>query len=108
MWEVYTGRQAWQGLHYGVVVERVVVAQERPPVPPDMPAEYQLLMTRCWTAEPNARPTFPQVCWQLLALSPVVPLMTDRTVAVMWLAVAWLLQSNGHTCTSSKAIGMMW
>jgi hypothetical protein len=61
VWEVYCGRQAWQGLHYGVVVERVVVKQERPPVPEDMPEEYVLLMQRCWDQGPTKRPSFPQV-----------------------------------------------
>lgn len=61
MWEVYCGKQAWQGLHYGVVVERVVIAKERPPVPADMPVEYELLMTRCWAADAAERPSFPQV-----------------------------------------------
>lgn len=61
VWETYCGKQAWQGLHYGVVVERVVIQGERPPVPEDMPEELELLMRRCWDAEPANRPSFDQV-----------------------------------------------
>lgn len=61
VWEVFSGKQAWQGLHYGVVVERVVISKERPPVPEEMPEELQLLMCRCWDDDPALRPTFEQV-----------------------------------------------
>lgn len=63
VWEVYCGKQAWQGLHYGVVVERVVISKERPPVPEDMPQELELLMRRCWDDDPMQRPSFRQVRW---------------------------------------------
>lgn len=61
MWEVYTNDQAHGGLHYGAVVERVVVRGERPPVPPDMPKEYELLMQRCWHGDAARRPSFDQI-----------------------------------------------
>jgi hypothetical protein len=61
VWEVFCGKQAWHGLHYGVVVERVVIQGERPVVPEDMPEELVLLMRRCWDADPTKRPSFEQV-----------------------------------------------
>jgi Protein tyrosine and serine/threonine kinase len=68
VWEVYTGRHAHAGLHYGSVVERVIVRGGRPPVPADMSREYALLMTSCWAEDPRMRPTFLQVaqCLRLL------------------------------------------
>ncbi|WIA13330.1 hypothetical protein OEZ85_006913 [Tetradesmus obliquus] len=68
MWEVYTNQQAHQGLHYGAVVERVVVRGERPKVPTDMPNEYSLLMRSCWDGDAAKRPNFAQVitCLELL------------------------------------------
>ncbi|WIA33471.1 hypothetical protein OEZ86_006600 [Tetradesmus obliquus] len=68
MWEVYTNQQAHQGLHYGAVVERVVVRGERPKVPADMPNEYSLLMRSCWDGDAAKRPNFAQVitCLELL------------------------------------------
>lgn len=59
--EVFCGKQAWHGLHYGVVVERVVIQGERPVIPEDMPEELVLLMRRCWDADPTKRPSFEQV-----------------------------------------------
>lgn len=68
VWEVYTNNTAHAGLHYGAVVERVVVRGERPPVPGDMPIEYAMLMKSCWDADATKRPTFTQVlqCLELL------------------------------------------
>ncbi|KAF6251427.1 kinase-like domain-containing protein [Scenedesmus sp. NREL 46B-D3] len=68
MWEVFCNRQAYQGLHYGAVVERVVIQKQRPPIPDDMPDEYSLLMSSCWDAEPNNRPSFSQIatCLELM------------------------------------------
>jgi sterile alpha motif and leucine zipper-containing kinase AZK len=68
VWEVFTNRQAYQGLHYGAVVERVVIQKQRPPIPEDMPDEYSLLMSSCWDAEPEKRPSFSQIvaCLELM------------------------------------------
>eukprot|EP00775_Hariotina_reticulata_P005704 gene5704-5944_t len=68
MWELYTNQQAHAGLHYGAVVERVVLQGVRPVVPSHMPSEYAVLMTSCWDANPSKRPTFSQVltCLELM------------------------------------------
>lgn len=68
VWEVYTNKQAHAGLHYGAVVERVIVRGERPPVPSKMPPEYAMLMTSCWDGDAAKRPTFTQIlqCIELL------------------------------------------
>lgn len=46
VWELFTGTTAFKSLHYGAVVQRVVVKGQRPAIPPDAPEEYCLLMTR--------------------------------------------------------------
>lgn len=68
VWELYTNQSAHAGLHYGAVVERVVVRGERPPVPSNMPTEYAMLMQNCWEADAAKRPTFTQLlqCMELL------------------------------------------
>lgn len=38
-----------------------VFSGHKPPVPPDMPAQYRGLMERCWAHEPQDRPTFKEV-----------------------------------------------
>jgi hypothetical protein len=41
--------------------QRVVLLDERPPVPDNMPEAYALLMTSCWRADPMSRPGFDTV-----------------------------------------------
>uniref|UniRef100_A0A383WP55 Protein kinase domain-containing protein n=1 Tax=Tetradesmus obliquus TaxID=3088 RepID=A0A383WP55_TETOB len=81
MWEVFTSRQAYQGLHYGTVVERVVIQKQRPTIPDDMPQEYSLLMSTCWDAEPTSRPSFQQIarCLELM-----ISTLTNETEAAAW------------------------
>jgi hypothetical protein len=56
-------------LHYGQFFETVVQRSLRPVVPPNMPRDYQALMTSCWAAEPAHRPSAQQVvdCLQAMA-----------------------------------------
>jgi hypothetical protein len=68
MWELYTGRIAWAGLHYGEVFERVALMQHRPPLPPDMPADYAALLAAAWSPDPFARPSFDAIRQQLTAM----------------------------------------
>jgi hypothetical protein len=42
-------------------LQRVVLRNERPPIPAGIPAPYQLLMTRCWQSDPMQRPGFDTV-----------------------------------------------
>ncbi|WIA13591.1 hypothetical protein OEZ85_007157 [Tetradesmus obliquus] len=81
MWEVFTSRQAYQGLHYGAVVERVVIQKQRPTIPDDMPQEYSLLMSTCWDAEPTSRPSFQQI---VRCLELMISTLTNETEAAAW------------------------
>ncbi|WIA13933.1 hypothetical protein OEZ85_002503 [Tetradesmus obliquus] len=65
MWEVFTSKIAFSGLHYGEVFEQVALWQKRPPVPPEMPQDYAELMAACWAADPFSRPSFAAVEAQL-------------------------------------------
>eukprot|EP00775_Hariotina_reticulata_P006955 gene6955-7171_t len=68
MWELYTNKPAYKGMHYGAVVERVVVQQDRPAIPDHMPEEFALLMRACWDPDPAHRPSFNQIitCLELM------------------------------------------
>jgi mitogen-activated protein kinase kinase kinase 11 len=68
MWELYTGRIAWAGLHYGEVFERVALMQHRPAVPPNMPGDYAALMAAAWAPDPFTRPSFESIRHQLAAM----------------------------------------
>eukprot|EP00878_Enallax_costatus_P001012 GHUV01001146.1.p1 GENE.GHUV01001146.1~~GHUV01001146.1.p1 ORF type:complete len:510 (+),score=107.78 GHUV01001146.1:223-1530(+) len=61
MWEVLANKQVYHGIHYGAVVERVVVQGERPPIPDNVPEGLSILMQICWDAVPENRPTFEQI-----------------------------------------------
>eukprot|EP00775_Hariotina_reticulata_P006812 gene6812-7028_t len=58
MWELYTGQVAFQGMHYGQVLEQVAFLQERPAISADMPEEYAALLTAAWAQDPFLRPSF--------------------------------------------------
>eukprot|EP00775_Hariotina_reticulata_P012693 gene12693-12824_t len=68
MWEVWTGKSAFKGMHFGQVCQAVVMQDARPDVPADMPLEYHELMVRCWAREPFQRPTMTEVLQTLQQL----------------------------------------
>lgn len=41
MWEVYTREVAFRELHYGQFFETVVLRNQRPLAPPNMPEDYK-------------------------------------------------------------------
>lgn len=69
------------GAHYGEVFERVALLQERPPIPPDMPADFAALMVACWHPDPLARPTFRVVQQSLAEILKALPNGADRFVS---------------------------
>lgn len=68
VWEVLTNQSAYQGLHYGAVVERVIVQGHRPAIPEYVPEGFAILMQSCWDADSEKRPTFDQIvtCLELM------------------------------------------
>ncbi|KAI8469231.1 MAG: kinase-like domain-containing protein [Monoraphidium minutum] len=75
MWEAWSGGPAFGAAHYGEVFERVVIRDERPPIPPAMPEAYALLLTSCWATDPPRRPTFASIlqCLQLMLQAEAAP-----------------------------------
>jgi hypothetical protein len=68
VWELWTGESAFEGQHLGQVCSAVVVRDERPPVPADMPRDYAALMQACWVREPEERPGMSAVRDRLRAM----------------------------------------
>jgi hypothetical protein len=68
VWELWTGETAFEGQHMGQVCAAVVVRDDRPAVPPDMPPDYTALMQACWAREPEARPSMSEVKDELHAM----------------------------------------
>jgi serine/threonine protein kinase len=69
LWECYSGRSAFAGLHFGEIYQAVALEGLRPPPPKGAPAGYALLMRACWAQEPAERPSFAAIvhCLDLLA-----------------------------------------
>lgn len=61
MWQLFVGHAAYRKLSHGQLMEAVVLRNLRPLVPPDMAADYRLLMERCWASEAAARPSVERV-----------------------------------------------
>ncbi|GBF97019.1 hypothetical protein Rsub_09492 [Raphidocelis subcapitata] len=75
MWELWSGRTAFAGCHYGEVFERVVLRGERPAAAAaaDAPPGYASLMRDCWSGDPSARPGFASVLARIDAMLSDLP-----------------------------------
>lgn len=80
MWELWTGREPYEGLNYHALMVQLAhpEARLRPPIPgtpewegddvsapPELAPGWRDLMERCWAEEPTARPPFTQVIKEL-------------------------------------------
>lgn len=88
MWELLTSRTAFKDMHYGTVIQRVVTGGQRPPVPPETPEDYALLMEACWAKSPADRPTFDQILECLTIMIQSLDAVTTTTGNVQALSQA--------------------
>jgi Protein tyrosine and serine/threonine kinase len=61
LWELNAGKKPFDGLNREMFYERVVHGGERPPVTKKWPEELKKLMTDCWSADMEIRPTFREI-----------------------------------------------
>ena len=61
LWELNAGKKPFDGLNREMFYERVVHGGERPPVNKKWPEELKKLMTDCWNADMEVRPTFKDI-----------------------------------------------
>ncbi|KAM3278285.1 hypothetical protein ACQJBY_045874 [Aegilops geniculata] len=61
MWEILTGEDPYDGMHYGGVIGGILSDTLRPPVPTSCNPEWRKLMEQCWSTEPERRPSFTEV-----------------------------------------------
>lgn len=61
LWEMNAGKKPFDGLNREMFYERVVHGGERPPLNKKWPEELRNLMTACWDAEMEKRPTFREI-----------------------------------------------
>ena len=79
LWEIYDRGIPWRGLVMPQITRKVVDKGERPPVPEGMPSEPRELMVRAWAQDPDARPSFADICKQLQATTPRAASTTGRS-----------------------------
>ncbi|KAL6647639.1 hypothetical protein ACP70R_015076 [Stipagrostis hirtigluma subsp. patula] len=65
MWEILTGEDPYDGMHYGGVIGGILSNTLRPPVPTSCNPEWRKLMEQCWSTEPERRPSFTEVASHL-------------------------------------------
>ncbi|CAG9460251.1 unnamed protein product [Pedinophyceae sp. YPF-701] len=61
LWECFCGEPPWSGLDPYQVMYQVVIAGARPKLPPDTPPALSALIRKCWRADPDHRPSMPDV-----------------------------------------------
>ncbi|XP_062187256.1 serine/threonine-protein kinase EDR1-like [Phragmites australis] len=68
MWEILTGEDPYDGMHYGGVIGGILSNTLRPPVPASCNPEWRKLMEQCWSTEPERRPSFTEAASRLGAI----------------------------------------
>ncbi|KAI3854529.1 hypothetical protein MKW92_006910 [Papaver armeniacum] len=73
MWELLTGEEPYDDLHYGAIIGGIVSNTLRPAVPESCDADWRSLMERCWSADPAERPSFAEIVNQLHIIAASLP-----------------------------------
>jgi serine/threonine protein kinase len=61
LWELNAGKKPFDGLNRELFYERVVHGGERPPMLKKWPEELKTLLTDCWSADIDVRPSFTEI-----------------------------------------------
>ena len=78
LWEIYDRRLPWTGLKPQQILSKVLIKRARPDIPKTMPDDMISLMKSAWADEPDARPSFADICKQLKATTPKRPSSTSE------------------------------
>jgi len=69
LWEILTGEEPYANMHYGAIIGGIVNNTLRPPIPENCDPDWRKLMEQCWSANPDARPSFTEVTDRLQAMA---------------------------------------
>nr|CAB3462491.1 unnamed protein product [Digitaria exilis] len=80
LWEILTGEEPYANMHCGAIIGMslphiscgIVNNTLRPPIPENCDPDWRKLMEQCWSANPDARPSFTEVTDRLRAMPPVL------------------------------------
>lgn len=68
MWEILTEEEPYANMHCGAIIGGIVKNTLRPPIPEHCDPEWQKLMERCWSSEPELRPSFTEIINRLRSI----------------------------------------
>ena len=68
LWEMYTTQLPWSDCDLERMTKKVVMQNERPPMPKDMPRDYAEMIARSWQTDTSKRPEFKDILPTLRAL----------------------------------------
>ncbi|PON66107.1 Mitogen-activated protein kinase kinase kinase [Trema orientale] len=69
MWEILTGEEPYADMHCGAIIGGIVNNTLRPAIPKRCDSEWKMLMEECWSADPEARPSFTDITDRLRDMS---------------------------------------
>ncbi|KAF4355351.1 hypothetical protein CsatB_025477 [Cannabis sativa] len=69
MWEILTGEEPYADMHCGAIIGGIVNNTLRPTIPKRCDSEWRKLMEECWSADPEARPSFTDITDRLRDMS---------------------------------------
>ncbi|KAL6847036.1 hypothetical protein ACP4OV_022889 [Aristida adscensionis] len=72
LWEILTGEEPYANMHCGAIIGGIVNNTLRPHIPENCDPEWRKLMEQCWSANPDARPSFTEVTDRLRAMPAVL------------------------------------
>lgn len=68
LWEILTGEEPYANMHCGAIIGGIVKNTLRPPIPERCDPEWRNLMEQCWSANPDARPSFTEITYRLRSI----------------------------------------
>ena len=77
LWEIYDRGIPWAGLKPQQILYKLI-KEQRLDVPKSMPRDLSSLMERAWAQDPDARPSFADICKELQATTPRRPSSISR------------------------------
>eukprot|EP00268_Persea_americana_P042145 TRINITY_DN42145_c0_g2_i1.p1 TRINITY_DN42145_c0_g2~~TRINITY_DN42145_c0_g2_i1.p1 ORF type:complete len:191 (+),score=41.14 TRINITY_DN42145_c0_g2_i1:453-1025(+) len=69
MWELLTGEEPYAGMRSEEIIAGILRGDLRPEIPNWCDPLWRSLMERCWSSDPNLRPSFSEIAKELRAMS---------------------------------------
>jgi len=78
LWELISGDVPFAGIKWDTEIADRVVRGERPPIPDGCSHSVRDLIEYCWAAEPDIRPSFPEILERLVAIAQELNVNLDE------------------------------